>query len=114
MKSLTVFLEKESYFHKFQFSYVILISIISCKVQAYCNVTRHLRLWPEFLKFDPPDPKSWIRHCIWGLDLGRGCIDRVRSLALLARETTGKTNFDDVNSEFARVSQKGGLVFCKN
>ena len=38
--------------------------------------------------------------------MGRGCIDRVSSLALLARETPGKTNFDGVNSEFARVSQK--------
>ena len=47
---------------------------------------------------------------IWG----GGCIDRVSSLALRARETPGKTNFDDVNSEFARVSQKLGLVFCKN
>ena len=33
-------------------------------------------------------------------------IDRVSSLALLARETPGKTNFDDINSEFATVSQK--------
>jgi len=46
--------------------------------------------------------------------LGGGCIDRVSSLALLARETPGKTHFDDVNSEFATVSQKLGLVFCKN
>ena len=47
---------------------------------------------------------------IWG----RGCIDRISSLALLARETPGKTHFDDVNSEFATVSQKLGLVFCEN
>ena len=47
-----------------------------------------------------------------GWIFGGGCIDRVSSLALLARETPGKTNFDDASSEFATVSQ--GLVFCKN
>ena len=46
-----------------------------------------------------------VARNIWGLDLGI-CIDRVSSLALLARETPGKTKFDDVNSEFATVSQK--------
>src|SRR6218665_724041 len=45
-----------------QISIFILISIISRKVYAYCNVTEYWRLWPEFLKFDPSDPKSWIRH----------------------------------------------------
>ena len=46
---------RESYFHKFQFSYCFQ----SGKVQAaYCNVTRYWRLWPEFLKFEPPDPRS--------------------------------------------------------
>src|SRR6218665_3025729 len=39
---------------------------------------------------------------IWG----GGCIDCVSRLALLARETQEKTNFDDVNSEFSTVSQK--------
>ena len=39
---------------------------------------------------------------IWG----EGCIDRASSLALLARVTPGKTNFDDVNSEFATVNQQ--------
>jgi len=24
------------------------------------NVTKYWRLWPEFLKFYRPDPKSWI------------------------------------------------------
>ena len=47
-----------------------------------------------------------VARNIWGLDLERGCIDRVSSLALLARETPGKTNCDDVNSEFATVNQK--------
>src|SRR6218665_1522090 len=51
---------------------------------------------------------------LWGVDLGRGCIDCVSSLALVARETPGKINFDDVNSEFATVSQKLGLAFIKN
>jgi len=40
------------------------------------------------------------------LDLGRGCIDCISSLALLARETPGKINFDDVNSDLATVIQK--------
>src|SRR6218665_539619 len=47
-----------------QISIFILISIISCKVWASCNVTKYWRLWPEFLKLDPPDPKSWIRYCL--------------------------------------------------
>ena len=45
-----------------QISIFTLISIVSCNVYAYCNVTKLWRLWPEFQKFDPPDPKSWIHH----------------------------------------------------
>ena len=60
----SVHIEKESYFHKFQFSYVIRKFHVGlkCRPTVTLQLTKHLRLWPEFLKFYPPDPKSWIRH----------------------------------------------------
>ena len=60
--------------------------------------SHHAMSWKYGVLAQPETFGGWI----WG----GGCIDRVSSLTLLASETPGKTNFDDVNSEFATVSQK--------
>ena len=62
--------------------------------QPSCHEWEHL----EYGVLSQPETfGGWI----WG----GSCIDCVSSLALLARETPGKTNFDDVNSEYLRQSK---------
>jgi len=59
MKPLTMLLESESYFHKFQFSYCFQSFHVKCRATVTLQSIGGFGL--NFLNLTPPDQKSWIR-----------------------------------------------------
>ena len=59
MKPLTMLLESESYFHKFQFSYCFQSFHVKCRPTITLQIIGSSGL--NFLNLTPPNPKSWIR-----------------------------------------------------